>query len=81
MKAEAVMEKIFHPYRLPRSEAYKAGCLAAIRRRLESASVACPYAEGTAEADAFFAGVEEGYDFVRHAIAEAANARFKEATQ
>ena len=51
-----------HPHRAPRSEAYKAGVLAALRYCLgEAEHVRCPYQPGTAERDAYFSGVQEGH--------------------
>lgn len=45
----------------PRSDAYKAGFMAALRKWLEGVPVAMPQAWGTAEADAFIAGKDAGY--------------------
>ncbi len=60
---------IFHPHREPRSEAYRAGCLAALRYRLgEVEHIECPYPAGTAEADAFHAGTAEGHTRGREAM-------------
>ncbi len=62
LSAADLFAAVFHPNREPRSEAYRAGCLAALRVRLgELARVRCPYRLGTAEADAFHAGVAEGH--------------------
>ena len=64
--AEALFEAAFHPHREPRSDAYKAGVLAALRYRLgEAEHVECPHQPGTAERDAFFAGVSEGHSLAR----------------
>ncbi len=69
--AASLFEAIFHPHRAPRSDAYKAGCLAALRFRLgEVEHVECPYRPGTAEADAFHAGADEGHRRARQAMAE-----------
>ena len=59
--AQAVFDRAFHPFRDPRSEAYRAGVMSALRYRLESACIACPYAAGSAEFDAFHAGLDEGH--------------------
>jgi len=45
----------------PRSDAYKAGFMAALRKWLEGVPVAMPQAWGTPEADAFIAGKDAGY--------------------
>ena len=59
----------FHRHREPRSEAYRAGALAAMRFRLgEIEHVACPYAPGSAESDAFYAGVVEGHSRASEAL-------------
>ena len=64
--ATSLFEAAFHPHRDPRSDAYKAGVLAALRFRLNEAErVHCPYPPGTAEADAFFSGVQEGHALAR----------------
>jgi hypothetical protein len=59
---DTLMSEAFHGAREPRSVAYKAGCrakLAAVVRG-ERGGVTCPYLVGSAECDAFWAGVEEG---------------------
>jgi hypothetical protein len=48
-------------YGTPRSDAYKAGFCAALRKRLEGVSVVQPFEWGTAHADAFSSGVDHGY--------------------
>lgn len=59
--AQQVFEKAFQPGRAPRSDAYKQGVMACLRVRLDGIQhVACRYKEGTAEWDAYFAGVSEG---------------------
>lgn len=53
--------------RTPRSAAYKAGVLALLKYRMrEAENCPCPYAAGTADCDAFFAGMEEGWWYVKH---------------
>lgn len=55
-----VLQQAFSRPRAPRSEAYQQGLLVCLRVRLERDPLGhCPYAEGSAERDAFFAGVEE----------------------
>ena len=61
LTAQAIFENAFHPGRAPRSAEYKRGVLACLRVRVDGmAYEACPYPEGSAQADAYFAGVEEG---------------------
>lgn len=60
MNAERLFKQIFSVQRDPRSPAYKAGVLAALRYRLdETGKPTCPYLMGTAAADAWFAGTDE----------------------
>jgi hypothetical protein len=59
--AQQVFDKAFQPGRALRSDAYKQGVIACLRVRLDGAKYAgCPYEEGSAESDAYFAGVSEG---------------------
>lgn len=61
LNAQQVFNDAFSLSRAPRSDAYKQGVLACLRVRLDGAvHVACPYKEGTAESDAYFAGIAEG---------------------
>lgn len=61
LTAQALFERAFSHGRAPRSEAYKRGVLDCLLARVDGVSMArCPYAEGTAECDAYFAGVDEG---------------------
>ncbi len=67
--AASLFEVAFHPNREPRSEAYKAGVLAAMKLRLgEAASINCSYPPGSAERDAFYSGVSEGHHRVREVL-------------
>ena len=51
----------FHPHRDPRSKEYKAGCLALLRQGCGETSIcSCPYSMGSVQADAWWAGFEEG---------------------
>jgi len=68
--AQSVFDQAFQFPRQPRSDAYKAGVLAALRFRLEGARIICPYANGTAESDAYYAGIDEGHRRAREAMAE-----------
>lgn len=46
--------------RTNRSEAYKKGVFAGLKKGIDRVAFASPYMEGSAEDDAFFAGVDEG---------------------
>ncbi len=55
-----LMQHAFFPGRPARSSAYKLGVLAKLRLVLQRERLVCPYAQGSAEFDAYFAGAEEG---------------------
>ena len=55
-----LMQHAFFPGRPGRSTAYKAGVLAKLRLVLQRERLVCPYAQGSAEFDAYFSGTEEG---------------------
>jgi len=57
---ESLMVEAFAPGREPRSAEYKAGVRAILDWRINGAPLAAPYELGTAQADAYFAGQEEG---------------------
>lgn len=53
--------KAFNEARPPRSPAYRQGVEAKLERHFgQRPALACPYAQGSAEFDAFFSGVDEG---------------------
>lgn len=56
---QALFDKAFDAGRPPRSDAYKAGVRAKLSLVIDKRVLPCPYAQGTAEMDAFFAGTEE----------------------
>jgi len=62
LTAQAVFDKAFQLGREPRSEAYKQGVMHCLRVRIDGMERGkkCPYAPGTAEADAYYAGISEG---------------------
>lgn len=63
----AAFDKVRHP----RSPEYKEGVRAALAYRIRGAGVRCPYTIGQVQADAFYAGLEEGHAIWRqHAEAE-----------
>lgn len=57
---EEIVRLAFSAPRMPRSEAYVAGVRDHLRARALTRQVLCPFRQGTAEADAWFAGVDEG---------------------
>lgn len=57
---ETLFHEAFSTPRDPRSDEYKAGVRATLRFRFQGQAVKCPYALGTAQADAFFSGIDEG---------------------
>ena len=71
--ARTLFARAFHATRTPRSPAYREGVLVALRFRLgELPAIRCPYPAGTAEADAFHAGADEGHAIARNALKEVA---------
>ncbi|WP_216673338.1 hypothetical protein [Paraburkholderia solitsugae] len=60
-----LMKKAFSPGRDPRSAEYKAGVRALLELRINGVKLPRPYATGTVQADAFYAGVGEGHDIWR----------------
>lgn len=58
--AERLHEEAFSYLRAPRSQAYKDGVLDSLISRLYSWRPSNPYAPGTAECDAYYAGGQEG---------------------
>lgn len=65
--AERALAAAFAPERCrtPRSEPYRQGVRAGLERRLEGRRLAPPYHPGTAEADAWAAGLDEGLALAR----------------
>lgn len=57
---DGLMAAAFDRPREPRSSAYCVGVRTFLAQRIEGAPVALPFEPGTAEADAFFAGEDEG---------------------
>jgi hypothetical protein len=60
LSVDNIMEAAFFNGRAPRSPEYKAGTRMALEHRVERKDIVPPYETGTAAADAFFAGIEEG---------------------
>lgn len=66
LTAQAIFDAAFPSFRPARSEAYRIGVLEQLRyRMMESAQIQCQYTAGTAEADAFWAGVDEAWNLIR----------------
>lgn len=72
--ADQLLDAAFSVPRDPRSSQYKAGARAALAFRTEGAAIPQPYPAGSAKADAFSAGIEEGHAIWRRAQAAAAGA-------
>lgn len=68
LTAQAIFAEAFGPARVPRSEAYRKGVIGQLRYRMEEApDNVCPYKAGSAEFDAFWAGVGEAWTLLeRH---------------
>lgn len=61
-KAQDIYSAAFSKPRDPRSAEYKKGVLDVLRFRFgESQRVRCAYRAGTAQADAYFSGCDEGH--------------------
>jgi hypothetical protein len=61
----------FNMPRDPRSAEYKAGVRAVLRYRAMGECIRCPHPMGTAQADAFYSGTDEGHRIWRaHVDAE-----------
>lgn len=69
--AKSLHDEAFEQARTPRSEPYKAGVLAALRNNAVDGGGphGCKHAPGTAEFDAFFAGMDEGRDLYHKWVA------------
>lgn len=57
---DSLMIATFDKPRDPRSAAYKAGARALFARFLHGTAIRCAYPAGSAENDAFYAGIDEG---------------------
>lgn len=63
---EAIMAAAFNTARDPRSPAYRAGVRAALVFRLAGTRMVLPYPLGSAQADAWLYGKEEGHSLWRN---------------
>ena len=65
--AQKMFDHAFAPPREKRSEEYRAGVLAALRfKSKEARIIPCAFQVGTAQSDAYFAGVGEGLQIARN---------------
>ena len=60
LSVDLLYQTAFYNGRTPRSQEYKAGARMALEHRILQKDFELPYQAGTAAADAFFAGIEEG---------------------
>ena len=66
-KAKLIFDDAFSKHRDPRSREYKAGVFDMLRRKFgEIPQCICPYDMGTAQADAWLSGTEEGRHLFNH---------------
>jgi hypothetical protein len=70
LSVDQLYQTAFCNGRTPRSQEYKAGARMALEHRIERKDFDMPYQVGTAAADAFFAGIEEGKTIWRAAAAK-----------
>jgi hypothetical protein len=70
LSVDQLMQAAFYNGRTPRSAEYKAGTRALLENRIEQKDIVPPYQAGTTEADAYFAGIEEGKSIWRAAVAK-----------
>jgi hypothetical protein len=62
-----LMHQAFGRPRDPRSDEYKAGCRDLLNYKIHGTPLTRPYPMGTAQADAYYAGTDEGHDvYKRH---------------
>jgi hypothetical protein len=69
---ERLMALAFFPGRAPRSSEYRQGCQAALEYRILGRRMHPPYPAGCSEADAWFAGADEGHAIWRRKCEAAA---------
>lgn len=74
LSADQLFTAAFAVPRDPRSPAYKAGVRAALQFRIEGRRIPKMYEPGTAEDDAYYAGIAEGHAIWRRTQAESTGA-------
>jgi hypothetical protein len=62
---DKLFDAAFNNARDPRSDEYKAGVRAVLNYRIAGERIYRPYPMGTTQADAFYAGVDEGHQIWR----------------
>lgn len=68
---DTLLDAAFDESRAPRSAEYKDGARSVLEAKVSGGRLHCPYPHGTAQCDAFFAGVTEGNQLWRaHLAAE-----------
>lgn len=65
ISVDELIKEAFDRMRTPRSPEYQAGVRAALAWKIEGIHIVNIYHIGTAQADAFFAGLDEGYQIYR----------------
>lgn len=70
MTVDELMKQAFELPRDPRSPEYKAGCRALLDFKINRIAIERPYQFGTAQSDAFFAGIDEGHAIIRRTMNE-----------
>lgn len=65
LQVDRLMELAFFLGRAPRSAPYREGCRAALEHRINGKRMWVGYLAGTSDADAWCAGVDEGYQVCR----------------
>ena len=68
LSVDQLFTAAFSKSRSPRSAEYKAGVRAALAFRIDGVRMPQPYALGTAQDDAYFAGMAEGHALWRAAL-------------
>ena len=71
LSAEDLFIAAFKTQRDARSNEYKHGVHRALRFRINGEDILCPYLEGTAASDAYYAGTQEGHAIWRCATEKA----------
>jgi len=67
-QVETLFRAAFDGPRDPRSTPYKAGVRAALAYRIDGTGFPHPYQPGTAEDDAYYAGIAEGHAIGRNSL-------------
>lgn len=70
LSVDQLFQAAFQNGRAPRSPEYRAGTRMALEHRIERRDIEQPFDVGTAAADAYFAGIEEGKAIWRAAVAK-----------